>query len=235
MPGSEASRSGLLPLACRRLYEGRGCGSRALGECARPGRKDYTGGFRRRPGQGSVGAGPGAGGGLGCGAGLGAGKGAPSRPCHPSQPPGGSSLGTGRGWGGGREGPPCKLFAQPRFNLQNRKARIDRSSRRNCRCVCQVKLLGPRLLPPGAGGFSPTLPSNAKCSHPLPQPLGCAACCRPGLEERAPWSTLPAAGRVGAGGGGQAGKWRGCRVTGLAGRVSRSHFANEEAEAQRGK
>lgn len=171
-----------------------GAAVRPLGQCARPGAEGLHRGLPVEAWAGVSGAGGGVGGGMGCGAGPGAGKGAPSQPCHPSQPPGGSSLRTGRGWGAGREGPPCKLFAQPRFNLQNRKARIDRSSRRNCRCVCQVKLLGPRLLRPGRGGLLTDPALKCKCSHPRPQPLGRAACCQPGPEERAPWSTLPAAG-----------------------------------------
>lgn len=206
-----------------------------LGQFARGERKDYTGGFRGWPqpwprwARGGR-AGPGC---LGRGPGLGEVRGPRVGPLCPA--PGPQVAAAAGGLGGRR--PPWRLFAQPRFNLQNRKAALTEAAAGIAMClpgsVPQVPSPSPEA------GRLPTDPASSSRA-PTPSPsLWASARCQRGRPERGPGRpALPTAGRAGAGGqeGGQEGGGLGCsRVTGSAGRASRSEFANEEAEAQTGK
>lgn len=96
----------------------------------------------------------------------------------------------------------------------------------------RLSSLGPPPPAPTLGGLPAAPALQSTRSHSLPQPLSGTTLCRPGLGERAPQPALPTAGGLG---GQESGGEGGPRVTGLAGRVSHSRFANEEVEAQGGK
>lgn len=228
--------SGVLLPSCRRSHKGRGCSGRVSRTVRLPWVGRITqGGFRGSPWRGAgrrlqLGQGLDC---SGCGPGLGEGSGckawSPPSPSTPTATPTASrwsqpqDLKTrpGLGW---REGLPGKLFAQPGFNLQNRKAVLTEAAAGTA-AGCQVTLPGPSSCPHTGG-----LPHGA-CPQIqlLPSP--------PTAPQAVPWGdsiplALQAAGRTGARVGQEAGG--GSRVTGPAGYDSWPHFANEEAEPREG-
>lgn len=100
---------------------------------------------------------------------------------HLSLAPSGLPGGAGCGHSGGRS--LVQLFAQLRFNLQNRKACIDtsHSHRRNWASCLPGSAAGP--LPPSAGSSLQTTPSNiGASSFPYPHPTRYLRTISPALQ-----------------------------------------------------